>query len=274
MKKIILSALIMVFGFGNAFAQLDDAENNVKNFRFGLKAEPTFNFLTPDNKKKFENGGTVIGFGWGAMMEFRLNKNTSIATGFGLSWDGYKMNFIHSSDTAYYGYMLNADEELQTLSLDSASLTDLNLFKLNQRKYKLSYVNIPFTVKMKTNEVGYLTYFGQFGANIGIRTGGKVDDTVLPWSNTGFSSEDTNTDIDLKNGAAPIRMGLTIGGGAEYNFSGNTSAVFGISYDHFFTNALKKNDEYLRLTESTTEVKTFDQKAAARAIRITLGILF
>ena len=46
--------------------------------------------------------------------------------------------------------------------------TGNNIYWLKERKYKVNYVTIPIGLKLKTKEIGYLTYFGEFGGNIGI----------------------------------------------------------------------------------------------------------
>ena len=91
---------------------------------------------------------------------------------------------------------------------------------------------------MKTKEIGYLTYFGQFGGNIGIKTKGRVTDQA---SNVlSLNQESTLTDLDLDDGIQPLKVAINVGAGAEYNLSGSTSVFFGISYNHGFSNSLKK----------------------------------
>jgi hypothetical protein len=36
-------------------------------------------------------------------------------------------------------------------------------------------VNIPIILKMKTKEIGYFTYFGEFGAVLGFKTKARVN---------------------------------------------------------------------------------------------------
>lgn len=276
MKKIIFGFLVLVFAASstNSFAQLDDKQNNSKNFRFGLQIDPGISWFNISNKKKFASSGASVGFGWGAAMEFRLNEITSLKTGVRISYEGGKIDFNSSdasgSDSTFY--LLNSDE--QFITPDTASIGNSNnkYYYLKNRRYKLSYVNIPIYVKMKTKEIGYLTYFGQFGANIGIKTKGRANDEAeeIP----AYTATDNNA-LNLKNGVQPIRLGISIGGGAEYNFSGSTSLVFGLTYDHYFTNALKSKDQYLRrLATDGVTLEEIEQKATLGGIRISVGILF
>ena len=50
--------------------------------------------------------------------------------------------------------------------------------QLKSRTYKNNYVTIPVGIKMKTKEIGYMTYFGEFGLNLAFRTGTKIADDV------------------------------------------------------------------------------------------------
>ncbi len=272
MKKIIYTMCAMALLF-SAKAQVSVSEdNNIKNFRFGLKGALSVDWMSPDNEKKFQSNGAGVGYGWGAQMEFRLNSVTSISTGFGLYTNVGGLDFLSASsaDSAYY--LLNQDEEFVAFS-DSATNAGFDSYLLKSRNYKINYVSIPFAVKMKTKEIGYLTYFGEFGANIGVKTKTRVNDEVYV---NGSSSVSEVKDLDLDAGTQPVRLGLLVGGGAEYNFSGSTSMFFGLHYNHFFTNALKKEDPYLRedINASTGQGTAITQKAIPGSISLTVGILF
>lgn len=272
MKKVIY-AIVGLLVMNSSFGQVTVSEdNNIKNFRFGLLGESSINWLSPDNEKKFLSNGAAVGFGWGAQMEFRLNKVTSIVTGFGLYNTKYKLDFVgaSSADTAYY--LLNKDDEFVNFS-DSATNSTSSMYWLQNRTYKVNYVTIPIAIKMKTKEIGYMTYFGQFGANIGIKTKTRVNDEVIAY---GSSNKSTIEDLNLDKGTQPIRAGLLIGGGAEYNFSGSTSLFFGVNYNHFFTNALKKEDPYLMKGVDANGVggTKITQNAIPGSISIVLGVLF
>ena len=102
MKKIITAALIIALGINS------NAQGNEKDFRFGLKIEPSFNWLSPDKAEKFESGGIKMGFGIGAMTDFKLGGNVWLSTGVAVDFSGAKLNYLDNtiSDTSgfYPGY--------------------------------------------------------------------------------------------------------------------------------------------------------------------------
>ena len=274
MKKIVY-AFIGLFLFNSSIAQVSVSEdNNIKNFRFGLLGQTSIDWLSPDNQKKFTSTGSKIGYGWGLQMEFRLNQVTSVMTGFGLYTSRGGIDFVSASaaDSSYY--LLNQDEEFVNFAADSASNASYDLFWLQNRSYKINYVTLPIALKMKTKEIGYFTYFGQFGANIGIKTKTRVKDEVIQ---VGSNTKTEISDLNLDKGTQPIRLGLLVGGGAEYNFSGTTSMFFGLNYNHYFTNALKKEDPYIlnnvNITKRTGGEK-IKQNAIPGSVSLVVGILF
>jgi hypothetical protein len=213
-------------------------------------------------------------------MEFRLNKTASIVTGLSLKSNTLKLSYLGatSADSTYY--ILDKDEAF--VPFDTAALSNVNnsVYLLQDRKIKANYINIPIALKMKTKEIGYLTYFGQFGANIGINTKSRATDEAFKLNTTSSTTTytaATNEKLEMTEGSQLMRLGLQIGGGAEYNFSGSTSLLLGITYNHYFTNALRneKNEDYL---QSYDAVDMEWQAAAAKvlpgSLSITVGILF
>ena len=70
-KLILLLAIILISQWVVSQSQ----------FRFGLKIAPSFNWMKPDDVKKFENGGTTLGFNWGLTGEYALSENFSFYSG-------------------------------------------------------------------------------------------------------------------------------------------------------------------------------------------------
>ena len=59
MKKIITAAIIIAFGINS------NAQGNDKDFRFGLKIEPSFNWLSPDKRRNL----SLVELRWGLGLE-------------------------------------------------------------------------------------------------------------------------------------------------------------------------------------------------------------
>ncbi len=270
MKKILLLSIAYLIG-NLSFAQLDNNENNVKNFRFGLKGNLSIDWMKPENQKKFVSNGSSLGYGWGAQLEYRLNKTASLVTGVGLQTSYGKIGFFEASSKDSVYYILNKDEEFQDFNTTNLLDSTNTAFWLKDRKYKINYVTIPIALKMKTKEIGYFTYYGTFGLNLGIKTKATVEDNVQL-----LNATTTNSDLDLNSGASFARTGLIIGGGAEYTVSGSTALFFDLTYNYFFSNALDGDDKYLGVKDYTTDTgfKEIKQKAIPGSVALTVGVLF
>lgn len=269
MKKILTSILLLVFIL-SAFAQ---DENNFKNVRFGLMASPSLNWYKPDDPKKLEKAGSKVGFAWGMQIEFRLNSVACLATGLRIDYDRGYLNFL---DTALYWYDTK-DQAFIELA-DTAGKTKV-LYKVNDRIYKTNYVTLPFYLKMKTKDIGGMTYFMQFGLNASLRLKAKVDDNITQLNPTP-TVQTTQSDLDNTSDMKLFRFQLHVGGGAEYNLSGTTSIVFGLGFNYGFSNVLTKESSYLLksngkgINDFAGANTAFPQNAAASNLALSVGMLF
>lgn len=269
MKKV--SALILLSAFAiTAFAQ--DGEKQPK-FRFGLKVSPSVAWLGPDKTKfndlSVESGGAKLKFGYGLITEFILAKNYSILTGVEVNYIGGSINY---KDANKVNYQLN----------DSTALF------LSSRAFKQQYITIPLALKLKTNEIGYMTYFGQIGVDLSFQIKGRANDegTLYYKANsdtTAFSvqgSEYTEDDVNIYKQTGIfgfLRVALNVGAGVEWNIAGNTSLLFAVNYNNGFTNFFNKNtkDENKLLDNNNhATAKTLEQKASSNYVALTVGVLF
>ena len=223
MKKVYV--LLCLLALGSATAQAQD-----RTFRFGIKAAPNLGFLKPDTKE-LKNDGTRLGFTFGLMGDFMLggNENYALATGLFLNNVGGKTTFP------------SGDQNLGTES-------------------KYQYIELPITLKLKTNEIGYMTYFGQIGFGTAFNISAKSDfDMYDP-----VAKKVTRvTDEDIMDHTQLLKASLVLGAGMEFNFSGNTSAMVGVTYNNGFTNINK-------------DIKAGDQelKAKLNYLELSLGVFF
>lgn len=267
MKKISISILALIFANG-VFSQ----EVETKSFRFGLKVAPSVNWMKPDNAKLFANGGSSVGFNWGLVTEFALSDLFSVSTGLELNYESGKINFTES---AFYGITPSYDfletkknESSGEYYSDGFQLANDASVELKKRKYANTYVTLPVAIKMKTKEIGYMTYFGEFGLNLAFRTKTKVTDegTISTLNSTQFDLSDMNYDKDMQ----PIRTQLQVGFGTEYKIAGSTAIFGAVHYNLGFTNSVKKESKYL--LDKNNQV--LNQNFSAHGIRLTIGVLF
>lgn len=177
------------------------------SFRLGLSVSPNMAWLKSD-EKGFENDGSPLGFRFGLLGDFRL---------------GGDKNYFFST-----GILMNSLKGKSKFSLGDSANTKGVL------ESKFQYVELPLSIKLKTNEIGYLTYFGQIGFDAGLRVQAKAK---LGDGDFEDVSDDTNI----------IRVALSVGGGLEYNFSGGTSALVGLRYSNSFTSVNDGDGDDVRL---------------------------
>lgn len=248
MKKLLILTICALM-MAPTMAQEGGSDNSSSpGFRFGIKVTPNVSWFRPGDAKILEGNGAKVKMGFGLITEFKLAKNYSFATGIEFpNFSGGNLKFV--TDSVFY-----VTEENDT-------------FNIRSRSFNMQYVEIPITLKLKTNEIGYLTYFGHVGGYLGVRTKATSTDEGT------FYNTSSNTeikDVNINKEVFLIKAALTVGAGAEYNFSGNTSLVFGVNYMYGVTNALKKKSNSLKNVDGST----FEQRANLDQVVLTVGVLF
>lgn len=222
MKKV--SAILCVLALATATAQAQD-----KSVRFGIKVAPNFGWINPDTKE-LKNDGARFGYTFGLMGDFMIgaNQNYAFATGLFLNNVGGK----------------------STYPSDKQNLI---------RESKYQYIELPLTLKLKTNEIGYMTYYGQIGFGTAFNIRAKSD-----FDTFNERGEIVRvTDEDIMDNTQLFKASLIVGAGLEFNFSGNTSAMIGVTYNNGFTNINK-------------DIKVGDKelKAKQNYLELSLGVFF
>ncbi len=231
MKKIVAIAAFFALMFSAAFAQSD--------LRLGLQVSPTFSWMTTDDDN-IGNNGTNLGLKLGARGEifFRENYAFTIGLGFGFNQGG---QLLHKEFI----------DAWQRTDLPGGVITPFPTG--TDLRYKIQYVEIPFGLKFRTNEIGFLRYYAE-----------------LPIITLGFKSQakgqikyqSLEEDVkDIKKEVTPLSLSWGIGGGIEYNVSEGTSLVAGVNYQRVFTDVTKN-------------YSGADAKATINAIILHLGVMF
>ncbi len=276
-KYLILTLTSLLF-VGKSIAQ-DGSTNESKKWRFGLKIAPSLNWLTPVDKREF-NGGTGVGFNWGLVIEKKLAERISISTGFEVNHEGGKIDFVGTNDQGDIDFFYYIDENYDFVETEQNSngnyvpsdTSNIGRINLTKRRYSNTYVTIPFGIKMKSSEIGYITYFGEFGGNFSLLWNSRVRDEADASLSLTPNGVDQN-DLKKLSNYSDMQIGriqLLFGGGLEYNLSGTTSLFGALHYNLGFTNVARKNSKYL-VNSSNERVS---QNFSAHGIRLTVGVLF
>jgi hypothetical protein len=266
-NKLFLLSGLLLFSFFNGIAQ----EVGLKNFRFGLKVAPNIAWFKPADSKRLNSDGTAMRFSYGLMTEFKLNNAASLLTGVEYASAGGSLLYT-ASDSVFY------DPRAYITNLSSSS--DAKFF-LTKRVFTNRYIDLPLTIKLRTPEIGRMTYFGIFGFNLSIRTNARSKDEGI--LETSVVLNDTTIivdrkageileDVDITSQIQLFRAGLNAGLGFEYSLAGSTCLVFGVTFNQGLTNALRKAPEQLKFDR--IDGFKFDQITKNHIVQITVGVLF
>lgn len=230
MKKLAL-LIIVSFVVSNVFSQ---------KITGGVKISPLISFMKPDVSKKIENNKIKFGFNFGLVGDLNLSDNFAISTGINVNNLGGSLKY--SDSIPNFTVDLGTSDSIYNIS--KGAILD----------YKLQYVEIPISIKGKTNEIGYITYFLQAGINPMIR-----------WKAKGIVNGGSIIDNEsIVNEVSPLFVAYNIGGGFEYSLGGNTKVLVEVIYKNGLTDITKT--KVYGVNES--------DKIILNSISLSVGILF
>jgi hypothetical protein len=241
MKKILLTIILSSFIF-TAWSQ--------SNFKLGLRASPNIGWSNPSSNEA-ESLGSKLGYSFGLFGDFHFADNYAFHTGLYLTTFGGQIKYPSSAEV-----------------FDVNGSTNLGKTEAN---FSANYIEIPLALKLKTNEIGYITYYGLFGTSLAINYDAKAD---LSYTSENGGLNYTNNDADFSDNINLFRAGLLVGLGLEYNVSGNTALVFGVHYNNGFTNIF---DEKISRVDSNGNAilnESQDLKGQNNFISFEIGVMF
>ena len=209
MKKILFTLFLFCLT-GSAFAQWQNGPIS-NDFRLGLTAHPTFGWLKPENGK---GEGTSLGFSYGLLGDFNFAENYSFSTGLTITTINGKSTEINPPG----------------FTADVATA-----YKL---KYKLQYIEVPLTVKLRTSKVGEVVWYGQFGLSNDFNIGAKQD--------VELSGRKVVEDRNIKDLTNFYRAGLILGAGGEFDLDSHTSVAVGLTFNNGFTDISDDKNHSIR----------------------------
>ena len=237
MKKIIT-----LFTFLSLIVATASAQGTMQgDIRFGFQASPGFSWLSSVEDNSVNNNGSNFGLKLGLLGEFYFRENYAIFGGIGFAFgQGGTLQFEERGR-----YWPNTD----IMELNPNNPMQLDTFPSGTNlSYNIQYIEIPFGLKLKTREFGYLQYFVEIPVfSIGIRSQarGEIEANSTPNADNELVSEEVeNEDYVIRDEVSLFNMSLGLGIGAEYNISSSTSLVVGLNYNRVFTDIIKDNNSF------------------------------
>ena len=195
--------------------------------KFSVHVDPQFAWFGSD-ENHIQNSASVFHAQYGLQMDRYFEKNYAFILGFGVNNLGGNLfytdstSFISKGDTLWF-------EPGQTV------------------KQKLQYLDIPLGLKLKTEELGYVTFFLQLGFNPMINIGALAT-----------SDDGTYDKENIRESVHVFNLGYHAGIGIEYRLGGSTALIGGVRWTSGLTDVTSNDDATITI----------------KAISIHLGVLF
>ena len=215
-RKLLVLAVVLLF-YHNAGAQ---------NTRISIEANPQLIWLASD-MDNIEKEGLMAGMKAGLILDFFFAERYAFSTG---------LVFENLGGRISYKEDLNFD----------ISGTPYLVAEGVEVKQRLQYFGIPIGLKLKTQEIGYSTFYINPGITPMVNISSKAQGGNIPKKS------------DFSNESKLLNVNYFVSGGMEYSLGGSTSVFGGLGYSGGFL------DVYSR---SGYTIKT-------RSIYLTIGILF
>ncbi|MFZ2899809.1 MAG: outer membrane beta-barrel protein [Saprospiraceae bacterium] len=259
MRRIMLVFLFLSAVWTILPAQRSRYDQDFDRFRFGFQASPLLTWMSSDDR--FINGnGQNLGIRVGTKIDYFFAEKYALTTGLNLGFNqGGRL--LHD----YGGDLLNKSDLLSPVYHNLPNNTNI--------RYHVNYVDVPIGLHFLTNEIArdFRFFFEVPVFNIAVLYNANGD-----ISGPGLTTlEDENISKDV----IPVNVSWSLGGGVEYNISGDspkdTNLFAGIFYSQSFTDMTRNTGQRNRPDENgNITPETEDSKAILRGISIFLGIMF
>lgn len=229
MKKAIIIIICVFFAY-----TIKAQEKNANRLRLGLKISPSFTWLN-NNTQDFSSESVKLKLAWGLVLDVPFAENYFFSTGIDFKTLGGKINYPFTDDNNVQGIL--------------------------KRDFSLKFAEIPLCLKLKTNEFGSFTFFGQIGTGFGLKLKANSDDyfTVSSSTQNSVIDKDASDDVNF------FRVSLIVSLGTEYKIGKTTSLFCSLNYNNGFTNIFN-------FKSNVTPYSSAD--ATSNTAEITLGVMF
>ena len=204
MKQLLLAGLFVVICF-SGFSQ--------NSMRLGLYVDPMVTWMRSLETVNIGSSKLKPGFGYGFTFDYHFAEKYAFSTGLEVVHGGGKIKY-KTNDYVYLGDTLPSGSTIN---------------------YAMQYLQLPFTLKFKTNQLGKFTYFAKAGLTGGVllQSKGKL--------HPGNAEKIKNYSELL-----PLNIAMTVGGGAEYELAENTALFAQLLFKNGFVGVIDNTDTDVR----------------------------
>ncbi|WP_207426811.1 porin family protein [Pedobacter sp. SYSU D00535] len=184
------------------------AQEEAKTTQLGFTVSPNLGWLsTPGSNSNEGDRSPRVGISYGVIADLGFARNYFFGTGFTLTR-------INSRD-----------------DISAENVT-------NKRINSLQYIEVPLTLKLKSNEGQMARFYGQFGLGTGIKVRATQD---YEYRDTDGNTASGNN-VNISDDTNIFRLSLIAGAGAEWNIGRNLNIQTGVTFNNGFTNAFTNDD--------------------------------
>ena len=249
MKKI---AVITLF-FLVITSVVSEAQNYFRDLKIGFHVSPSLNWMGSQNNK-INSVKSKVGLHCGIQGEWYFKDHYALTTGIGFAF-GVGGTLQHELGGKYW----------QLSNLGDAYTELPEEVKL---RYRIQYLEIPFGLKLKTAQIGYLSYFIEPGlvANIRTQARGKIIGAGLPESSESFF---------IKKEVNGMALAYRLGGGGTYQINQQLSFLFGLYFQKSFTDITNNTGIVFDLSRGWPDREPLENAIdSQKSIIFRFGLLF
>ncbi|MDP4222644.1 MAG: porin family protein [Bacteroidota bacterium] len=193
---------------------------SAQNYTYGVYISPLISWFRTDIDE-VKNEGSRAGINLFITAERDLTKNWSFTMGLGYITSGGRLK---SSQQSVFRF----PDFTATVAAGEPVI------------YHIQYITVPVGLRIKTEEIGYIRYFAEFGLDPKVVVSGKAD---IPSAHV--KGERAMTEIRRFN------AGYHLLGGIDYSINGSTSLILGLEFENNFFDITKDIDG--QKTDRTTQ---------------------
>lgn len=241
MKKIAAIALFLTFIFSYS-------TNAQGDLNFGVHVSPSFNSINSDERSVSGNSSN-LGLRLGLIGEYYFKENYAVTSGIGFAF-GNGGTLLYDYSGKYWTETTDLSPSVDTIPANA------------NFKHRISYVEIPIGLKLRTREFGHIRGYAEPFLAIGIRSKAIGDLTA-----TGIEEKDLN----IKKEVSPLALNWGIGFGGEYSVSTATVIFAGLQYQRTFTDITADNGVIYNPDRGDLDNKV---KVFGNSIVVKIGVKF